>query len=394
MRWTSDSAKITYLDYNATTPLRPEALAAMEPYMRECFGNPSSAHRLGSRARTAVEEARHRVAQVFGVRSAEVVFTSGGTESNHLAILGMAQACPPGTILTTPIEHSSVLRPVAWLREHGWQVHYVALHSDGRVNLDDLEESLRESDVRFVSVGWANNETGTLQPVETIYALCRQRGVPFHCDGVQVPGKVPVSEVPADLMSVSAHKFGGPKGSGCLIARRGVRLEPLLRGGAQERGLRAGTENVAGIVGLATALELSAKEAENFATKTRRLRDLLWTRLAGLPGIERHGGVGCHALPNTLMVTVAGTSSDALIAALDLDGICVSAGSACAAGASEPSHVLVALGVSEELARGAIRFSLGPDLEERDVEFVAERFWDAVKRIRNSECRAMAGVRG
>lgn len=392
MRGRNDSEKIVYLDYNATTPLRAEVLAAMEPYMRESFGNPSSAHRLGSQARTAVEEARYRVAEVLGVRSAEVVFTSGGTEANHLAILGMAQALQPGTILTTPIEHSSVLRPLAWLGEHAWRIRYVDLLPDGRVNLEHLEELLREPEVRFVSIGWANNEIGTLQPIETIHALCMQHGVPLHCDGVQIPGKVPVGGVPADLMSVSAHKFGGPKGTGCLIARRGISLKPLLRGGAQERGLRAGTENVAGIVGLATALELGVKEAESFAVNTRRLRGHLWAGIRALPGVNRHGGSDQKTLPNTLMVTVAGVPSDALIAALDLAGICVSAGSACAAGAAAPSHVLLALGVAEELARSSIRFSLGPDLQEQDVDFVIESFCEAVSRIRNSERVAVTGV--
>ncbi len=373
-----------YLDWNATTPLRAEALAAMKPYFCESYGNPSSAHALGSRARAAVEEARDTVAEVLGVKRSEVVFTSGGTESNHLALLGTALALNPGVILSTPIEHSSVLRAVDWLVERGWQVHKVQLLPDGRVDLDRLARGL-DATVRLVSIGWANNEIGTLQPVAEIFALCQARGIFFHTDAVQVPGKAPFRKVPAHLLSLSGHKFGGPKGVGCLIVREEVAIRPLFRGGAQERGLRAGTENVPGIVGFASALRLAVASAEGFSARVRPLRDRLWQRLREIPGVQRHGASGEHVLPNTLMVTVDDVTADALIAALDLEGICVSAGSACAAGAAEPSHVLLALGIPLERARGAVRFSLGQDVDEAEIDFVAERFAQVVQRIRTVE---------
>ncbi|MCX8073414.1 MAG: cysteine desulfurase [Candidatus Binatia bacterium] len=373
-----------YLDYNATTPVRSEALSAMWPYLREAYGNPSSVHALGSAARVAIEDARATVAATLGVTPPEVIFTSGGTEANHLALWGTAWVQRPGVILSTPIEHSSVLRPLEWLVDQGWEVRWLKLSTDGLVDLNFLERALT-SEVRLVSIGWANNEIGTIQPLQEIHTICRAHRVWLHTDAVQTVGKIPLGELPADLVSVSGHKFGGPKGSGVLVVRRGVRVQPLLRGGGQERGLRAGTENVAGIVGLAAALEVSVAEVATFAEKTGRLRDRLWNCLQAIPGVQRHGAVGAHCLPNTLMVTFEGVTSDTLVAALDLEGICVSAGSACAAGAAEPSHVLLALGVPHPLAAGAIRFSLGPDLTEAAIDFVAASVAEQVARIRGSE---------
>ncbi len=379
-----------YLDCNATTPLRAEVLAAMEPYFSDLYANPSSAHSLGSRARTAVEEARETVAQILGVKRSEIVFTSGGTESNHLALLGAAAALDPGVILSTPIEHSSVLRALDYVADQGWDVRNVELLPDGRVDLEQMERQL-EPNVQLVSVGWANNEIGTLQPVAEIFALCETRGILFHTDAVQVPGKLPFHRVPAHLMSLSGHKFGGPKGVGCLVVREGVLIRPLFRGGSQERGLRAGTENVPGIVGFAEALRIAARSAERFVARVCPLRDRLWEHLRQIPGVQRHGAVGENVLANTLMVTVDGVAADALIAALDLEGICVSAGSACAAGAAEPSHVLLALGIPVERAQGSVRFSLSEDVTESEIDFVAECFAKAVRRIRAAEETARQG---
>lgn len=353
----------------------------MEPFFCELYGNPSSAHSLGSRARAAIEEARECVAEVLQVQRSEVIFTSGGTESNHLALLGVAAALEPGVVLTTAIEHSSILRALEPLGQRGWRVRNIELLPDGRVDLGAFEQALEDS-VRLVSVGWANNEIGTLQPVADIFALCQARGIVFHTDAVQIPGKVPFAGVPAHLMSLSGHKFGGPKGIGCLVVRQGVPIAPLLRGGGQERGLRAGTENVPGIVGLATALRLAADGAVQFHATVRPMRDRLWMRLQDIPGVHRHGAVGEDVLPNTLMITVDGVSADALVAALDLEGVCVSAGSACAAGAAEPSHVLLALGIPPQQARGSLRFSLGADVTSEEIDFVADCLARGVWRLR------------
>lgn len=375
-----------YLDYNATTPLRREALEAMMPFFCEQFANPSSGHTPGSRARAAIEEARAEVARTLHVQSAEVIFTSGGTEGNHLALLGPLAACPRGTVVTIPTEHSSVLRPLQWLTRSGWNLRFLSLLPDGRVDLASLESAL-DTSVRLVSVAWANNEIGTIQPMAEIARRCRDRGVFLHTDAVQAVGKIPVNLSLVDLATVSAHKFGGPKGVGCVVVRTGTRVEPLLRGGAQERGLRAGTENVAGIVGMARAMSLATSEVTQFAQRTQPCRDRLWQGLAPMPGVTRWGAEAENVLPNTLMVTFDGIDADALIAALDLHGVCVSAGSACAAGSAEPSHVLLALGAPRERAKCAIRFSLGPDLSEADIDVVAQEVRSAVRCLREPALR-------
>ncbi len=374
---------IIYLDANATTPLRSEALAAMMPFLHAVYGNPSSVHRLGSAARVAIEDARAVVVRALGAERSEVVFTSGGTEANHLALLGLAFSRAPAVIVTTPIEHSSVLRPLEFLRQLGWEIRYARVFADGTLDLEQFEELLRDDRVRVASIGWANNEIGTIQPMAEISRICRVRQVVLHSDAVQAVGKIPVDPALADLLSISAHKFGGPKGVGCVVVRKGVELAPLLRGGSQERGLRAGTENVAGVVGMARALALAAREVDAFVQSTRRCRDRLWAQLAEVSGVRRFSGLGDQSLPNTLMVAFEGVNADGLVAALDLSGVCVSAGSACAAGAAEPSHVLLATGVPADLARNAVRFSLGRDISEALIDAAAERIVSAVHRLRD-----------
>lgn len=374
---------IIYMDYNATTPLRREALEAMMPFFAEQFANPSSAHTPGSYARAAIEEARAEVARALAVTNAEIVFTSGGTEGNHLALIGALLPRTPGTVVTTSIEHSSVLRPLQWLTRFGWNLRFVPLLGDGRVDVTALADTLDPS-VTLVSVAWANNEVGTIQPMHEIARQCRAHGVLLHTDAVQAVGKISVDLSLVDLATVSAHKFGGPKGVGCVVVRKGTAVEPLLRGGAQERGFRAGTENVPGIVGMARAISLATSEIDEFARRTLTCRDRLWEQLARIPGVLRWGGTGEQTLPNTLLVTFDGVDADALIAALDLQGVCVSAGSACAAGSAEPSHVLLALGASHDRAKGAIRFSLGPGLSLAQVDFVGQLVQKAVDRLRKS----------
>ena len=372
-----------YLDHNATTPLRPEARAAMLPYLGEEFGNPSSAHRLGSRARVAVESARADVAALIGARSAEIVFTSGGTESNDLAILGVAAASPDGAIVTTVIEHSSVLEPVASLARASREVVRLRADRAGRVSLEQLAECLRGR-VALVSIGWANNEIGTVQPIPEIAAMCRAAGVLLHVDAVQAAGKLPVSAADCDLMSLSAHKLGGPKGVGALFVRAGTPLIARALGGGQERGARAGTENVAGIVGFGVACALArGVDREARDTSVIACRERLWEGLAKcVAGVERHSPrVDC--LPNTLNVRIGGIRGEALVAALDLEEVAVSTGSACAAGAAEPSHVLQAIGLNDDDARDGIRFSLGLETTPAEIDQVVRTVSESVDRMRS-----------
>ncbi len=357
-----------YLDHNATTPVLAEVVRAMLPFLERDFGNPSSAHRLGSNARCAVEEAREQVARLIGGEAAGVIFTSGGTESNNLAIEGVARASGrPGHVVTTQIEHSSVLAPLARLEREGWEVTRLPVDEEGRVAPEAIAAAISPA-TRLVTIGWANNEIGTIQPIDRIGAICRARGVPLHVDAIQAAGKVKIDCAAADLLSLSAHKIGGPKGIGALWVRPGLRLEPLLLGGSQERGRRAGTENVAGAVGFGVACALASRRLQAVA-RLAELRERLWEALRDLPGVRRNSPLrGC--LCNTLNVSFCGFSADALVAALDLRGIAVSSGSACAAGASEPSHVLRALGREEALARDAIRFSLGPETTAAEIDEV------------------------
>jgi cysteine desulfurase len=370
---------VTYLDYNATTPLLPAARAAMQPFLDEAFGNPSSVHREGARARVAIEEARSQVAGLLGARPSEIVFTSGGTEANNLAIVGVV-AERDGAIVTTPVEHSSVREPLRALERQGRSVHWLRVDRLGFADLDDLAARLRES-TALASIDWANNEIGTIQPIEEVARLCRAAGALLHADAVQAAGKIPVAVAHADLLSISAHKIGGPKGVGALWIRSGVRIRPLMLGGEQERGLRAGTENVAGIVGFGAAAEV-AREVPARARELVRLRERLWDGLCTrVDGIERNSPVE-RGLPNTLNVRIEGSRGEAMVAALDLEGIAISTGSACAAGAAEPSHVLQAIGLSAEDARDGLRFSLGPDTSPAEIDHTVDVVSAVVERMR------------
>jgi len=377
-----------YCDHNATTPLRQEVLEAMGPFLHDDFGNASSAHALGARARQAVEQARAHVARLIGAQPSEVVFTSGGTESNNLAILGVAAEVGRSTILSTPIEHASVREPVQALREHGYTVQMLGVDPVGRVDPSELETLLDGGPAALVSVGWANNEIGTIQPIDAIGPRCRARQVLVHVDAVQAAGKVPVHVRGADLLSLSAHKLGGPKGVGALYVRRGVALRPLMLGGGQERGWRPGTENVAGIVGMGEACRLAAAELTAFAAASRVLRDGLWFGIEdAIPDVRRNGPGEMDCLPNTLNVSFEGIRGEALVAALDLEGVAVSSGSACAAGAGEPSHVLLALGRGRMAARDGVRFSLGRTSTAHEIEQVVHTTIAVVQRMRAAKGR-------
>jgi len=372
-----------YCDHNASTPLRPEVFEAMLPHLRERYGNASSVHALGSRARCAIEDARAQVAALIGAQPAEIVFTSGGTESNNLAIQGIVRGAARTKIVTTKIEHASVREPIAALQAEGRRVQCLSVDGVGRVDAAAMANVA--DDVALVSVGWANNEVGTIQSIEAIAAACVRSGVPLHVDAVQAAGKVPVQVRGIDLLSLSAHKIGGPQGVGALFVRRGVEVRPLLLGGGQERGRRAGTENVAGIVGMGEACRVTAAELGAYGEACVALRDALWEQLqARVPAVRRNSPAGGDCLPNTLNVTFDGVRGEALVAALDLVGVAVSGGSACAAGGGEPSHVLLALGRDADAARNGVRFSFGRTNGSADVERVVTHTAACVERIRGT----------
>jgi cysteine desulfurase len=373
---------VIYLDHNASTPMHREVREAMLPFLGDAYGNPSSTHALGSYARCAIEDARARVAALLGARPSEIVFTSGGSESNNLAIQGGVAERVAGPIVSSPIEHASVRETVGHLVHAGRALEEIPVDWHGRVDLDSLRKALHRP-VALVSIGWANNEVGTIQPIDEISVLCRAHGVTLHVDAVQAAGRLPLSVHGLDLLSLSAHKFGGPKGVGVLFVRSGVPLRRLAHGGGQERGLRAGTENVAGIVGMGEACRLAQEIGPALAERLVAVREALWAALVrAVPEVVRNSPAGADCLPNTLNVSFAGVRGEVLVAALDLVGIAISAGSACSGGAGEPSHVLLGMGRDPEAARDAVRFSFGWTNADDDVELVVAATAVAVAQIR------------
>lgn len=374
-----------YLDYSATSPLRPEAREAMLPYLGERFGNPSSLHRWGREARAALDDARARVAAAIGATPGELVFTRGGTEADNMAVLGRAHCMPGAPVVCSAIEHKAVLATVkAAARLAGSPIHLVPVDGNGVIVEDEVYARLEESP-SVVSMMWANNEVGSVQPVERLAARCREAGVVFHTDAVQAFGKLPVrvDEVPVSLLSVSAHKVGGPKGIGALFVRRGTRLHPLVFGGSQERGLRPGTEDVAGAVGFAVAAELAVRDREAEMARLGALRDRLEAGLrAAIPDLVVNAATA-RRLATVLNVCIPGADAGALVPALDLEGIAASGGSACSSGSSEPSYVLVAMGLDEQAASPAVRFSLGRGTTEEDIERVLATVPAVVERLRS-----------
>lgn len=376
-----------YLDYNATTPLRPEVLEAMLPYFQRHFGNPSSVHGAGRQAKQGVEEARERIAEFLHCRPAEILFTSGGTESNNLALTGMRHALrhKGQHIITTAIEHSSILEPLDALATEGATITKLPVNDEGRVTINDLAAALRPDTV-LVSISLANHEIGTIQPIAELSRLTRARGVCFHVDAVQAAGKIPldVTSLGVDLLSLSAHKISGPKGVGALYVRKGTTLSPLLRGGPQEREKRAGTENVAAIVGFGVAATLAAREIEMSVAHCCQLIQQLWNGIVQrVPGAVLNSPLH-QRLPNTLNVGFSNASGEGLMMGLDLAGIAVSTGSACAAGSLEPSHVLLALGRTAEEAKSALRFSVGKETTTQEIDRVLEVLPHVVERVRKA----------
>jgi len=372
-----------YLDHNATTPLDPHVLEAMLPALRDGFGNPSSLHWFGQQARAAVDMAREEVAALVGASPGEIVFTASGTEADNMALRGAAAAAraPRRKIVYSTIEHHAVMNTAKALGEEGFPVEASRTGADGLVDLDDLRERVGD-DTALVAVMLANNETGLVQPVDDVVRLARERGALVHGDAVQAAGKIPVDvrTLGVDTLALSAHKIYGPKGVGALYVRRGTRLKALVRGGSQERNRRAGTENVAGIVGLGRAAALAREELGAHAVRVAGLRDRLEARLRAIPGAERNGNG--PRVPNTTNLSFAGLEAESLVMALDLAGLAVSTGAACAAGAVEPSHVLRAMGLPVERVQASLRFSLGRDTTEEQVDRAAELVTAAVEKQR------------
>jgi cysteine desulfurase len=378
-----------YLDYNATTPIDPRVVEAMGPHLTATFGNPSSLHWFGQQARAALDEARGQVAALLGAASSEIVFTASGTEADNLALRGVAAAASPGRrkILYSAIEHHAVLNTARALLDLRHVAEPVGVDGDGRLDLQDLRSRL-DNHTALVSVMLANNETGVVQPVAEVADLAHAAGALFHCDAVQGAGKlsVDVQALRCDLLTISAHKIYGPKGVGALYVKRGTPMKSTVRGGAQERNRRAGTENVVGAVGFGRAADIARRELVPEAARTKVLRDRLEQHLLAIPGARRNGSG--ERVPNTSSFSFAGTEAEGLLLALDLGGLAVSTGAACAAGAIEPSHVLAAMGLPAELVQASMRFSLGRPTTGAEVDRAAELVAEAVERQRRSVAKA------
>ncbi len=374
-----------YLDHAATTPMRPEVREAMLPYLSERFGNPSSIYQIGRDARAAIDEARETVAEILGASPKEIIFTSGGSEADNLAIVGVALAhrSKGNHIITSAVEHHAVLDTVKYLEKWGFEVTVLPVDGDGLVNPEDVAAALTEKTI-LVTIMHGNNEIGTIQPIREISKVVKEHGAFFHTDAVQTVGHVPVSvaDLGVDLLSLSAHKFYGPKGVGALYVRRGLRYESMIRGGGQERGRRAGTENVAGIVGLAAALKLAVSEMEEESIRLASLRDYL---IAGLEQSIPHMRLNGHRtqrLPNNVNICFEFIEGESLLLNLDMNNIAASSGSACTSGSLEPSHVLLALGLSHEIAHGSLRLTLGHETTKEQLDFLLDILPGIVDRLR------------
>lgn len=373
-----------YFDYNATTPLDAAVRAAMLPFLDEVWGNPSSVHHVGRKARALLDDARDRAAGVLGAKPSEVIFTSGGTESNNLAIFGTARRLKSKGrhIITSAIEHHAVLHCCEYLaKNEGFELTVLPVDREGLISPDDLRRAIRPDTV-VVTLMAANNEIGTIQPVAELGAVCRERGVVFHTDAVQWFGKEPfrnIAQFNADLISICAHKFHGPKGAGLLFVRSPLHPDPTQLGGGHENERRAGTENLPAITGLVAALERFVRQPVFDAASLQPLRDNLLAGVQRTPGVSLVGSQG-RSLANTVAFVVEGADSISLMAGLDLEGICASSGSACSAGSLEPSHVISALGLRRELANALVRFSLGRESTSAEVEYVSAQLPQVVRR--------------
>jgi cysteine desulfurase len=375
--------KAVYFDHAATTPVDPQVLEAMLPYFGERYGNPSELHRLGREARVAVEEARAEVAAALGAGEKEIVFTAGGTEADNLAIFGYLARFQPGHLVVSAVEHAAVLEAVRALNRLGWDVDFVPVDRQGVIDVDAFEHSFRH-DTRLASVMLANNVVGTVQPVAVLARIAHEKGAAFHTDAVQAVGALPVDvgDLGVDMLSLSGHKLYGPKGIGALYVRRGTRILPILHGGGHERRLRSGTENVPGIVGLGVALRIAVGQLPVTRPRLEALRDRLAAGVLERVPEVTYLGHATERLPGNVAFTVRYVEGESLLLQLDAAGFMVSSGSACAAGASEPSHVVLALGVAPQDAQGSLRISLGRENTEEQVEAFLEAFPPIVDKLR------------
>lgn len=374
-----------YIDYNATTPVDPRVLEFMIPYLRDIYGNPSSVHSFGGDSKAALDDAREQVAELIGGRQRDICFTTGGTESNNFAIKGAAfQLKDKGRhLITTQVEHASVLETYKFLESQGYEITYLSIDREGLIDVDELREAITD-DTILVSIMYANNETGVIFPMDKISAITREKGVLLHSDAVQAVGKIEIDlkELQVDLLSLSAHKLYGPKGAGALYIRKGVNLNPLIHGGGQERGKRSGTENVPAIAGLGKAAELIKDDIESENKRLSALRDKLHQDImSSIEGVSINGHSE-YRLSNTLNLSFEGTEGESLVMNLDLEGVAVSTGSACSEGNVDPSHVLLAMGLTKEQAVSSLRFSFGRFSKQSNIDLVLDKLPQIVERIR------------
>jgi cysteine desulfurase len=375
-----------YLDYAATTPIRPEVFQAMEPYLTKEFGNPSSIHHFGKQARIAIEEVREKIAKALGAKNEEIIFTSGGTESNNMALKGVAYALSDKGkhIITSSIEHHAILEPCHFLEKLGFEITYLPVDKEGFIDPDSLRKAIRK-DTILISIMHANNEIGTIEPIEELTKIAREYEIYFHTDAVQTVGHIPVNvdKLGVDLLSISAHKFYGPKGIGALYIRKGTKIHPLIHGGEQEQRKRAGTENVAGIVGMGKAIEISILELDKERERLTNLRDYFIKEVEKRIEEVYLNGPREIRLPNNINFSFAYIEGESILLNLDLEGIAVSTGSACSSASLEPSHVLSAIGLPIELAHSAVRFTLGHYTTKEDLDYTLEVLEKTVKRLRD-----------
>jgi cysteine desulfurase len=375
-----------YLDHSATTPVDPEVAALMMTYYTEKYGNPSSVHSFGREAKQALEEARRQVAELIGADPSEITFTSGGTEADNLAILGIAEALRQKGkhIITSAVEHHAVLETCEYLEKNGFDLTIIPVDEEGVVSLEAIEKAIRP-DTILITMMHANNEVGAIQPVAEIGKLAKAHGITFHVDAVQSLGKIPINvkEMNIDLLTVSSHKIYGPKGVGALYIRKGVRIVPIVHGGGQEKKRRSGTENTPGIIGFGKACELAGQRMAEDAQKQRKLREKLMNGiLQKIDYVKINGPQGEKRLPNNVNVSIQFVEGESLLLSLDMLGIAASSGSACTSGSLDPSHVLLAMGLVHEIAHGSLRFTLGRQNTEEDIDYVLEQLPKIVERLR------------
>ena len=375
-----------YLDHNATTPLDKRVFEAMKPCLMENFGNASSPHQYGRLAKKALEDSRRIVARAIGAKTEEIIFTSGGTEADNLALRGIAchKGRKKGHIITSSIEHHAVIKTCNLLENDGFAVTYLPVDGQGRVDPDKVKKSIKK-DTILISLMLANNETGVIEPVAEVGKIAREYGIPFHCDAVQAAGKVAVdvNKLHTDLLSLSSHKIYGPKGIGALFVKSETQLSPVITGGHHENGLRAGTENIAAIVGFAHALKIAIEEMGSYQTSISYLRNRLESELLSkIEQIEIYGSKA-ERLPHVSCIGFSSVEAESVLLHLDLKGIAAASGSACTTGEPEPSHVLLAMGISPEIAQGSIRISLGRENTEEDVDYTVNVLEDVISKLRN-----------